>query len=132
MVEDRALGSLLESVDQTHRRTARLVAVHALQFAVDVRLVACPTDIAVDDREGGIRCPPGGLESHRVIDRDRRFRKFVDLGTGDLARSASDAECRVMKQAVASWVAVEMLDGSGVRRARTEHGPDRPCNETPT
>jgi hypothetical protein len=114
VVEDRPLGGLGEGVHQADRGAARLVAVHALELAVDRRVAIVAIPVPVDDRERGCPRPSNGFKNIEIADRLLRFGQGVDLGARDLARAAADAQGSVVEETVAVRIALEVLDRAGV------------------
>jgi len=133
VIEHRPLGRLLEGADRTHRGTARLVAVHALELSIHRRLASIRLPVPVDECQQGIGGSAAAREDRFVIDGlPLERRQLVDLLARNLARSAADAQGGVVQQPVPPGVAAEVLDGAGIGGAGRQRAADRTGHEAPS
>ena len=100
---------------RAHRGTARLVAVHALELAVDRRRVLRSLDITVDHGESGIGRASWRLEDAQVADGGGRRRQIIHLLARSLAGPAANAQRCVVQQAVPAGISGKVRRSTGFR-----------------
>jgi hypothetical protein len=92
-------------------------------------MVSVSLDVPVDDGQRDVGGPADRIEDLGVVDRHLDRRESVDLLAGDLARTAPDAQCGVVQEAVSSGIALELPDGPGFCRSGSQSCPDRTPDE---
>ena len=124
IVNDGPFGAFREGVNETNIAAGRFKAMIALQLAINRTAVFAHAVVAVDDREDAGFSATFFFENRFVVEGLVGFGEVVHLIAGRLAGTATHAAGGVVQDAIAAWVAIEMLVG---RRSLGRLGQGRRC-----